>query len=125
MKKILIFLVFMSTNSFSKEEFFHWGTVANTCDAFLDLAEGYDQFVEDFGDDQLISAEDYFTAAFQAYLSGLNAMYSAIEDKWRNLNFNDEEYLYYYMKNACSRDVSASISGFLIDYYIELPLSSE
>lgn len=125
MKKILIFLIFMGSNSFAQEEFFAWGVVSSTCETFLDINQQHEQFVEDYGDDQLISSENYFTGAFQAYLSGLNAMYFALEDKWRNLNFNDDDYLFYYMKNACSKNQLENISTFLIDYYASLPLSEE
>lgn len=123
MKKILILLVFISSNSFAKEEFFYWGVVATTCESFLDLYQETEQYVEDYGDDQIISSENYFTAVFQGYLSGLNTMSYALDEKWRDLNFNDEEYLFYYMKNACSKDQSEKISSFLIDYYTSLPFS--
>lgn len=125
MKKILIFLIFVNSNTFAKEEFFSWGVISSECETFLDLNQQTEQYVEDYGDDQLISSENYFTAAFQAYLSGLNAMYYALEGKWRNLNFDDDDYLFYYMKNECSKNQFEKITTFLIDYYATLPLSKE
>lgn len=125
MRKFLIFTVFICSSSFANEDFFSWGIVSSKCETFIDINQQTEQFIEDYGDDKLISSENYFTAAFQSYLSGLNAMYYALEDKWRNLNYNDDDYLFYYMKNECSRNRLENITTFLIDYYASLPLIEE
>lgn len=122
MKIIITLFIFLISPCLSaQDKLFSWGVVSTDCQSFLDLVNRTDKYIQDYGDNQIISAQNYYTAVFQAYLSGLNIMVYVEKDSWKNLNFNSEDYLYFYMENYCSKNLSEKISSGLIEYFGELP----
>tara|TARA_Y100000768_G_scaffold242895_1_gene184031 strand:+ start:2163 stop:2462 length:300 start_codon:yes stop_codon:yes gene_type:complete len=99
--------------------------VSQKCNDFSELVNEFESYINDYGDEQLISVQNYYTASFQAYLSGLNMGIYLDTNYWRDLNFNTSDYMYSYMQNYCNKNPTEKLTSGLIQYYGDLPKVEE
>ena len=111
---ILLYILFFSTYSFSKDNFAIFGDVSESCSEI-------DTIISLNNEDNPITIIDFMKTSFQGYLSGLNFFVNEISGSYKRLNEYSTDFMFEFIVEYCQNNPKKRFTDALTEYILILP----